>query len=99
MDDGMTESSEEYESNDDDGAFEAPPVVRQDTAFSVMRPAECLAQAQQHVLAVTELLCCSAEVATVLLRHFRWDRDKLTEGGSAQPDHRNPARTQPTALC
>ena len=52
----------------------------QESTFTVLSPADCDAQAKQEVQAVCELLCCDADAAHILLRHFRWDRDKLTDG-------------------
>ena len=61
-------------------AFEAPPVQAVEQTFRVLTPEECLARANAKVQEVVELLCCDAQVAALLLRHFRWDSDKLTDG-------------------
>jgi len=45
-----------------------------------------LARANAKVQEVVELLCCDAQVAALLLRHFRWDSDKLTDAYMADPD-------------
>lgn len=77
--DGYSEDESDAESH----AFETPPIQAAELAFRVLLPEECLSNAQKQVQEVQELLCCDAQVACLLLRHFKWDRDKLTDGASA----------------
>ena len=77
-DDGSDGASSDDGNGSD--AFEAPPVVAQDSRYHVFSPEECLRQAEAKVKDVCELLCCQPDVAHLLLRHFRWDHDKLTDG-------------------
>jgi len=83
-DDDFVES--DYESDGASDAFEAPPVQATEHNFRVLTPEECLARANAQVQEVVELLCCEQQVAQLLLRHFRWDRDKLTDAYMADPD-------------
>ena len=54
--------------------------------------------AEAEVRSVSELLCCSCDVSALLLRHFRWDREKLTDGAPAPlPAHRPFVRS--SACC
>ena len=90
------EDDSEYESDSD--AFEAPPVLAVEQPFRVLSPEECLAKAQEQVDKVVELLCCDAQVAQLLLRHFCWDRERLTDGvphGAACPPTPVPATSRP----
>ena len=67
-------------------SFEAPTVAHQESTFTVLTPDECNAQAEKAVASVVELLCCEPLVAQMLLRHFRWDKDKLTEAYMSDPE-------------
>ena len=77
----MDDEDDYSEDGDDDQVFEAPAVQQQESTFNVLTPEECEAAANREVQSVCELLCCEASVAGILLRHFKWDRDKLTDGG------------------
>ena len=75
--------AEEYYSDDEDEdeqCFESEPVLAATSSFQVFDAAGCLELAQAEVRSVSELLCCSCDVSALLLRHFRWDREKLTDG-------------------
>ena len=74
------EASDMSDYDDGSDAFEAPPIVAQDSLFHVLLPEDCEQRARAQVKDVCELLCCEPDVAQLLLRHFRWDRDKLTDG-------------------
>jgi len=87
FDDSENEMSDnDYSDEGGDDVFEAPPVQVTETTFRVLTPEECLTHATASVQEVIELLCCDALVAQMLLRHFRWDRDKLTDAYMADPD-------------
>ena len=80
-DEDYMDDSEAYDDDDDDDeVFEAPTIQHQESAFAVLTPEDCEAKAKAEVQAVVELLCCEPGVAHILLRHFKWDRDKLTDG-------------------
>ena len=76
MDDSEEGDDDEY----NDTVFDLPTVQHQESVFHVLTPDDCDAAAKQQVQSVQELLCCDADVAHILLRQFRWDRDKLTDG-------------------
>ena len=61
-------------------------MAHQESTFTVLTPDECNAQAEKAVASVVELLCCEPLVAQMLLRHFRWDKDKLTEAYMSDPE-------------
>ena len=92
-----------YSSDDGNGsdAFEAPPVVAQESRYHVFSPEECLRQAEAKVKDVCELLCCQPDVAHLLLRHFRWDHDKLTDGERSRRvlARARPAQLRPALCC
>ena len=91
-------SDEEYASDGGGSdAFEAPPVLVVEAVFHVLTPAECLARAEAQVQEMTELLCCDPMVAQLLLRHFRWNRDKLTDGAHRPPNP--PGHVPPFGVC
>jgi len=81
--DYMDDSDYGSGSDGDDEIFEAPAVQAQESTFSVLTPEDCEKLAEHEVQSVTELLCCPPAVGQLLLRHFRWDRDKLTDGATA----------------
>lgn len=75
-DDEMCETS----SDDDVGFADAPPVLRAEQSFTALDGAGCRAMANTCVEEVKEILCCDAASAAMLLRFFRWDKEKLMEG-------------------
>ena len=78
MSDGeMRESSGD---DDDVGFADAPPVQRVEPSFTVLDSDGCRAMANTRVAEVKEVLCCDAAIAAMLLRFFRWDKEKLMEG-------------------
>ena len=80
MDDSEEEEYDDGSEDGDDAVFEAPAVQAQESSHVSLTPEECDAAAKAQVQSVVELLCCEPGVAHVLLRHFKWDRDKLTDG-------------------
>ena len=81
MSDGeMRESSSD---EDDVGFADAPPVRRAEQSFTAPDSAGCRAMANARVGEVKEILCCNAAIAAMLLRFFRWDKEKLMEGEHA----------------
>ena len=73
-------------SQDQDDCFDGPPVVaHQESTFAVLTPEACLQKAQVMASRVKEMLCCDDDDARILLRHFSWDCEKLTEGEFAAP--------------
>ena len=83
------EDSEEYDPSDDgdDEMFETPAVQAKESMFTVLEPEDCEKRAMKEVTSVVDLLCCDPAVAQILLRHFKWDRDKLTDG-ACRPQHK-----------
>ena len=80
----MEDSEEEYDEDDEnDAVFEAPAVQHQESSFQVLTPAECEAAARQAVQSVVDLLCCEEDAAQILLRRYKWDQDRLTDGAPA----------------
>jgi len=75
--------SQEDTSDPEEEIFDSEPIRQQTQTFTVLDASECLALAQKEVDEVRELLCCSEEVASILMRQFRWNREKLTEGEDA----------------
>mmetsp|Transcript_41678 Transcript_41678/g.73283 ORF Transcript_41678/g.73283 Transcript_41678/m.73283 type:complete len:132 (+) Transcript_41678:174-569(+) len=86
----MDRDESSYDCSDDeadslepsDDCFDEPAVTRHDAAFAVLDEEACLALASKVVEEVSVLLCCGAEVAHSLLRSFKWDRERLIEGGT-----------------
>jgi hypothetical protein len=74
----FADSEEEYMSDESD-VFQAPPVRAAESTYDVLDADACRSLAEAQVKEVCELLCCDARSAEVLLRHFRWDRDRLTD--------------------
>lgn len=77
----MEVEGSEYESDDaedEDDFVESAPVRQVSAAYNVLDAADCQALANEEVTHVRELLDCSFDVAAVLLRQFRWDRERLT---------------------
>ena len=100
MDSGSEMEYEEEDYGESDGynsdggasdAFEAPPVVAVEPTFRVLTAEQCLERANAKVAEVVELLCCDTQVAALLLRRYRWDTDKLTDGA---PRHRRRLRAR-----
>lgn len=80
------ESQEDFD--DDEEGFESALVRRPAAAeWEVLDRERCLELAEQQVKAISELLCCQSEVSAILLRYFRWDREKLTNGAPCLPWH------------
>ena len=46
--------------------------------LQVLDSTRCLSLAEAEVGAISELLCCPTDLAALLLRYFKWDREKLT---------------------
>ena len=81
LEDGSQASSyDEDDCDDSDDAFEAPPLAKPDSVYAVLTPTEAAEHASKQVVEVTSVLNCDREAAILLLRHFRWDRDKLMDG-------------------
>ena len=81
MSDGeMRESSGD---DDDVGFADAPPVQRVEQSFTALDGDGCRVMANTRVEEVKEILCCNAAIAAMLLRFFRWDKEKLMEGEHA----------------
>jgi len=80
MDDSCDDTSEV----DDEPCFDAEDVPKATLPYTVLDPTACAALAQKEMQAVIELLCCNEEVAGILMRQFRWNREKLTEGAASQ---------------
>ena len=75
------EMSEDSDDDDDDVGFaDAPPVQRAEQSFTGLDSDGCRAMANTRVDEVKDILCCDARVAAMLLRFFRWDKEKLMEG-------------------
>ena len=61
--------------------------------LQVLDSTRCLSLAEAEVGAISELLCCPTDLAALLLRYFKWDREKLTNDymadaqAGAPPDH------------
>jgi len=82
--DDMSEEEEDYD--DSDECFDEPAVVQQDSQYEVFDKAACDAMAKKQVVEVAEVLCCDLDVAQILLRHFKWDRERLTEEYMTDPE-------------
>jgi len=84
------DDDDNYDDDDDDmgsdECFDEPAVVQQDSLFEVLDESTCEAMAKKQVVEVAEILCCDIDVAQTLLRHFKWDREKLTEDYMNDPD-------------
>ena len=78
--DAACSDDEEYVDEEDDECFESEPVHAAVVPFQALDAAACLELAQTEVVSVSELLCCTSDVAAQLLRHFSWDREKLMDG-------------------
>jgi hypothetical protein len=80
----MADSCEDTNSDaEDEPCFNSEPVRQNTLPYEVLDSAACLALALKEVEELCELLCCSEDVAGILLRQFRWNREKLTEGASS----------------
>ena len=86
-DDSLDDASEE----DDEHCFDSEPVRQASCSYEALDASACQQLAQQAVHNVSELLCCQPDVSALLLRHFRWDREKLMDGAT-RPRARPPAR-------
>ena len=91
MDDDASEDFMEYEDSDDGfdsgadsdasaGIDDGPAIERQISEYKVLNAGDCSAAAQKQVREVAELLCCDEETCSLMLRYFRWNREKLMEG-------------------
>eukprot|EP00965_Chrysotila_dentata_P119969 3968136-Pleurochrysis_carterae.AAC.3 len=83
MDDSDVDMSDsEYQDSDvDDNTWvESAPVRQPPPAYLVLDEAECLSTAEAQVRQVSEMLCVEPDVAAILLRQFRWDRERMTTG-------------------
>jgi len=78
----------EEEDDDDDSAdcFDEPAVEQHQAAYSVLDGPTCHAMATKQVVEVAEILACDMDVAQVLLRHFKWDQEKLTDEYMTDPE-------------
>jgi len=68
-----------YNASSDGEAFDEPEVAKQESTFDVLDSAACQTMAQQRCVEISELLCTDLETSQTLLRHFRWDKERLTE--------------------
>lgn len=91
--------SQEDTSDPEEEIFDSEPIRQQTQTFTVLDASECLALAQKEVDEVRELLCCSEEVASILMRQFRWNREKLTEGEEAPAAEACSSSLALTAAC
>ena len=101
MDDSASDMGSDlsdYESDGASDAFEAPPVQQTEVAFNVLSPDECQALAQKEVRDVVDMLNCEESVAQLLLRHFKWDKDKLFDG-MPRPRHALATLAVPAPMC
>jgi len=91
MDDDASEDFMEYEDSDEGfdsgadsdasaGIDDGPAIERQISEYKVLNAGDCSAAAQKQVREVAELLCCDEETCSLMLRYFRWNREKLMEG-------------------
>ena len=62
------------------GIDDGPAIERQISEYKVLNAGDCSAAAQKQVREVAELLCCDEETCSLMLRYFRWNREKLMEG-------------------
>ena len=92
-DDSLDDASEE----DDEHCFDSEPVRQASCGYEALDASACQQLAQQAVHNVSELLCCQPDVSALLLRHFRWDREKLMDGATP-PRARLPPPSRPPAL-
>ena len=90
----MSDDDEEMcDTSEDDGGFaDAPPICKRLQSFTALDGDGCRAMANACVDEVKEILCCDAPTAAMLLRFFRWDKEKLMEGA------RSPWPTAPDTL-
>lgn len=77
-----SDDDEEYEGFDD--CFDEPTVAKKDKPFQVLDETTCHALATKAVVDVSEILCCEIDVSQSLLRYYKWDRERLTEGTDSQ---------------
>jgi len=74
-----SDDGDDYDDDEDDTCWaESAPVRQATSCFEVLDAGACLAVATQQVNEVCELLCVGKDVASILLRQFRWDRERLT---------------------
>ena len=102
MDDDASEDFMEYEDSDDGfdsgadsdasaGIDDGPAIERQISEYKVLNAGDCSAAAQKQVREVAELLCCDEETCSLMLRYFRWNREKLMEGNTRRRPHAPPS--------
>jgi len=88
----MSDADDDYdydqsdEDDEDVGFADAPPVQRVESTYKALTPEACRTLASQKVDEVKELLCCDSTVASMLLRFFRWDQEKLMEEYLLDPE-------------
>jgi len=74
---------------DDDGnesdAFEAPVVQKEEVPYKTFTPEQCDAMAKAKIREVCEPLCCDPVNAQLLLRSYKWDSERLTDGERLHP--------------
>jgi len=78
--------SDEDSDGSDTNWVESAPVGRTTVAFEVLDPTACLTLANQQIAQICNLLCCTPEIASILLRQFRWDGERLTTDYLDDPD-------------
>jgi len=78
--DGMyDDDAEDDDDEDGDGAFNEPLVSKQESTFDVLEEDACRSMAQKKVVEAAELLACELDVAQQLLRHYKWDQEKMCD--------------------
>ena len=93
-----TDDDDDDDDDNDVGFADAPPVQRIEQPFTALDSDGCRAMANTRVDEVKEILCCDAPMAAMLLRFFRWDKEKLMEG-KALPSEQLATTQTPCALC
>ncbi len=79
--DTMDEDSQfgyEYE-EEEDFDFDSEPQKPFEVDYSVLKPKDILSRQQKEIQDVVSILGCEPEDAGTLLRHFKWNKERLIE--------------------
>jgi ariadne-1 len=76
--DTMDEDSN-FDYQDQDFTFDATQSDPLEVDYKILKPQDILSKQQKEIMDVVSILGCEAEHASTLLRHFKWNKERLIE--------------------
>lgn len=86
FDNSCDDASDAEEDDDDYSEFEQPSLAQAPRPFRCLRPDDLREMQAAAVKRVAETLCCEPSDATVLLRSFKWDAERVISSYFENPE-------------